>query len=122
MQHELEWLFLEDSQTSVVTPAMIIWFLLVARTAARKSSLSQASIWPGREMRGASGYVSINSLGKGPFGPVSKDGVMTTGMLNSLPIAAWANMEFLKWVASQLRCVSPGNSTTKIGKHIRRTL
>ncbi|MDT4825086.1 hypothetical protein FQZ97_583580 [compost metagenome] len=38
------------TQTSVTTPAISSCFLPVAFTALTKSSLSQALIWPGREM------------------------------------------------------------------------
>lgn len=38
------------THTSVTTPAMISCFLPVALTAARKSSLSQALMLPGRAM------------------------------------------------------------------------
>lgn len=46
------------------------------------------------------GYISVISFGKGPFGPVSADVVITTGILNSLPRDAWASMLSLKTVGS----------------------
>ena len=58
---------------------------------------------PWRRMRGALGYISIISLGRGPLGPVSAEVVMMTGRSNSLPSSAWAIMLSRYRVGSQSR-------------------
>ena len=88
-------------------PARMTCFLPVALTAARKSLLSHALTSPVRLMNGASGCMSVISLGSGPFGPVGarqRDGrrvlrwgiygpvselvVRIVGRLNTFAIAA----------------------------------
>src|SRR5690606_39304818 len=72
------------TQTSVTTPAMISCFLPVALTALTKASLSQALIWPGRGMKGASGNRVFSSGASGPLGPSSKLVVEMVGSLEYL--------------------------------------
>lgn len=50
-------------------------------TALTKSSLSQALIWPGRGMKGASGNWAFSSGTSGPLGPFSKLVVRMVGRL-----------------------------------------
>ncbi|MNG04123.1 hypothetical protein D3C84_872340 [compost metagenome] len=67
----------------------------VALTALTKSSLSQALIWPGRGMYGASGNCSFNSGTIGPFGPFSKLVVRMVGSLKNLATSPRASTLFL---------------------------
>ena len=75
---------------------MITCFLPVASTAFLNSSLSHALTSPCRLISAASGCMSIISLGRGPFWPVSALVVRTTGRLKTLAIAACARMLFFK--------------------------
>ncbi|MNN08122.1 hypothetical protein D3C81_1209710 [compost metagenome] len=83
------------TQTSVTTPAISSCFLPVAFTAATKSALSQALIWPGRGMNGASGNIAFSSGASGPFGPSSKLVVRTVGRPKYLAQSASASTLFL---------------------------
>src|SRR5471032_1892665 len=83
------------TQTSVTTPAMINCLRPVALTALTKSSLSQALIWPGRGMYGASGNSALSSGTNGPLGPVSKLVVRMVGSLKNLATSASASTLFL---------------------------
>src|SRR5471032_3664205 len=83
------------THTSVTTPAMISCLRPVAFTALTKSALSQALIWPGRGMYGASGNSALSSGTNGPLGPVSKLVVRMVGSLKNLATSASASTMFL---------------------------
>ncbi|MNP53526.1 hypothetical protein D3C76_1480090 [compost metagenome] len=74
---------------------MISCFLPVAFTALTKSSLSQALIWPGRAMNGASGNCALSSGTIGPLGPLSKLVVRMVGSLKNLAMSPRASTLFL---------------------------
>ncbi|KWV86737.1 hypothetical protein PFLmoz3_03621 [Pseudomonas fluorescens] len=68
-----------------------------------KSSLSQALIWPGRAMYGASGNRALSSGTSGPLGPVSKLVVRMVGNLKYLARSARASTLFLNLSGSMSR-------------------
>ena len=63
----------------------------VCLMAATKSSLSQALIWPGRAMKGASGKLAFSSGMITPLGPFSKLVVKIVGSRKCFAVSASAS-------------------------------
>lgn len=115
------------TQTSVTTPAMMICLRPVALTALTKSSLSQALIWPGRAMYGASGNSALSSGTRGPLGPLSKLVVRMVGRLKNLATSARASTLFLnsfgeKSCTSEIRPVWWSTNRTTASSLFKRLL
>src|SRR5471032_2189693 len=113
------------THTSVTTPAMINCLRPVSLTALTKSALSQALIWPGRGMYGASGNSSLSSGTIGPFGPFSKLVVRMVGSLKNLARSARASTLFLnslgeKSCTSEIRPVWWSTSRTTASSLFKR--
>ncbi|MNP35054.1 hypothetical protein D3C76_1283700 [compost metagenome] len=113
------------THTSVTTPAMISCLRPVALIALTKSSLSQALIWPGRAMYGASGNISFSSGTSGPFGPCSKLVVRMVGRPKNLARSPRASTLFLnslgeKSCTSEIRPVWWSTSSTTASSLFRR--
>src|SRR5476649_2196028 len=114
--------FFNDTATTEIYTLSLHDALPISLT---KSALSQALIWPGRGMYGASGNSSLSSGTIGPFGPFSKLVVRMVGSLKNLARSARASTLFLnslgeKSCTSEIRPVWWSTSKTTASSLFRR--